>query len=491
MYPYNKNMGATTSKVDPNDVNQENEMDVMHDIETKGAIVDKVIVDNIENLGKLVSQFNKNDTEAILDQIKNSTEFKGKFPEQLLSRIGGLHQSILNTIDSSLTPDDKKKEMETDANIQNYISKFVDKDTDEKMKEYLDSPFIKNDQVVLRSMTDVTGSIKNIRSKYKYFEYKYVQMNLFLIMFTKFVYTTVNKFISESAALYEAREKYHLVMIHNVIKTFQNIFKSESDKLTNIDTSSFTEAIKLLTKDVTDGIMKQRAVTEGMKKQSLNDILKFLMQETEFAQEIVGVVGEYTRNNPSGTQPTEYGPPTDPNKPQFIPYTTVNRDAKGVRLVPERSGYAFKREGDREGYFLNTDARPTQKFLEDAEYQSLRRGLKGYYNRRSTGEFGPGYYLINNKRPDVVTLQFIPLESIPKNESGDRPAPSGYVMKNGTQGLGFYLIPGRQGLVVQRGGFIRDLSLVPNEQMADAGPIDMRGGFIRDGSFLPQKFFQL
>ena len=283
-------MGGTTSKVEQQQkVDEQQNLSpeqsqklMIEDIEKKKVVFDKAIGENINNLGELLNQFSKNDTEAIVDKIKKMDEFGGKFPSSLLNRVSTVHKTILDTIDTSLTPEDKKKQIESDSGIVSYINKFVDKDMDSKMKDYLNNPYIKNDEVVLKSMTDVTNNIKTIRSKYKYFEYKYVQMNMFLILFTKQMYTTINKFIVENAAFYEAREKYHLVLIHNVIKTFQNIFSDETRQLTDLDTGSFTDAMNVLTKSVMDTMQKQKQITQTQKDQSLSAILSVLMNQEDY-----------------------------------------------------------------------------------------------------------------------------------------------------------------------------------------------------------------
>lgn len=369
-------MGAAASNLNVSD------QEVMNEIENKKGVVDKALTDNLTNITDLLSQFSKNDTQSIVNKIQSMDEFKGKIPPSVLTRASQVHKSILDTLDASLSPEQKNKALESNSAVASYIKKYVDKDLDEKMSNYLQNPFIKNDPIVNKSMVDVTNSIKSIRSKYKYFEYKYVQMNIFLILFTKHIHTTVSKFIDESTALYEAREKYHLVLIHNVVKTFQEQLGDEAKQLTDINTSDFTNAIKELASSVMGSIEKQKQVGEKMKEDSLNGILKFLMEkEEDFASEIIKSVETYKteHNDTKGVKtdfisaPTfqgnkdgytfasgvkgqgyylnvaskspEYGPI---NKPSFMPATSF----EGAR-----PGYAFKSGPNGSGYYENTGMR--------------------------------------------------------------------------------------------------------------------------------------
>lgn len=470
-------MGLAASKQDPNVTVPQGQLGevaiaerkMMADIEGKKVIFDKTTSDNINGLGQLINQFTKNDTQAIVEKIKNMQEFKGKLPDSLLNKVSDIHKRVLDTLDSSLTYDEKKKQLETDQGVASYIQKFVDKDMDDKMKTYLENPYITKDDTVLRGMTDVTNSIKTIRSKYKYFEYKYVQMNMFLVLFTQHIHKTVTKFLTETAALYEVREKYHLVLLHNVIKSFQNMFGDEAESLLAVDTSSFSESIRMLTQNIMEAMTKNRQMADQMKTDSMKDIIKFLMKETEFAEKLMTAVDEFKTENPGVRRPIArdargnpvFGPAPNERdirfKPDFIKAATFDK------AIP---GYKFTTGTQGTGYYLNTSRTP-RNFLSEAEYRSYT-GNRSLYNFRSMNDpkayHGVGYYL--KEQPSV-------------DQFGRRV---------------------RFGLT---GGFIRDGSMIPDtsfeggeESAHEPGDIDgsddkQDGGFFRDGSMLPQKFFDI
>lgn len=351
-------MGAAPSK-------EVSDQEIMKSIDEKKMIVDQVVVDNITNLSGLLKEFSSNDTNAIVQRIKNMEEFKGKIPDNILDRVSKVHESLLDTIDSNLSVEEKKKRMETDTGLANYIQQYVGKDLDAKMKDYLENPFIKNDPIVKSSMEDVTNSIKQIRSKYKYFEYKYVQLNMFLILFTKHVYQTVNRFMNETSAFYEAREKYHLVLIHNVIKTFQEQLGAETKQLTDLDTSKFTDSIGELSKSIMDTITQQKNFAEKQKQDSLQEILKFLMtQEKSFAEEIIKGVDSYKSEQqklapqpapqPAQPQPQLVQPLPQPQPPVYGPIDERPDFIAADTFIAPKPGYVFKTSDKGKGYYKNT-----------------------------------------------------------------------------------------------------------------------------------------
>lgn len=273
------------------------------EIEGKKVIIDTNMIKSLSELGGLMKQYNKNDVPQMLQDIESSGI---KLPRNIVDRLRVTHQSILDNIDSAYTYEEKGKKLEVNSALAEYIQKDVDKDLEKQLETYLNNPFIKEDPMVQRGVKDVADSIKSIRGKYKFFEYKYLQMNVFLIGFITHVGDTLVRFVNETSAFYEAKEKYHLMLIRNLVRTFQDQLEVDAnDKTGKIDATTIGDSLKELTQSVIDGIAKQKEFTEKSKQQSLQDILKFLMErETEFADELVDIVDKYKTNKPRRTTPT-------------------------------------------------------------------------------------------------------------------------------------------------------------------------------------------
>jgi hypothetical protein len=328
------------------------EQELAAEIEAKKGVVDKALTENLLNIGELLSQYSKNDTQSIVERIRNMEEFRGKIPDAILNKASNVHKNILDTIDSTLTDAAKKQKMETNANVEAYIKQYVGKELDDKMKSYLENPFIKNDPKVAESMTSVTNSIKSIRGKYKYFEYKYIQMNMFLILYTKHMHSVVSKFIDETVAFYEAKEKYHLVLIRNVVKAVQEQLGDQSNAIESFDTTSLAQSVQELARSLMESITKQKDLASKMKQDSLAEMLKFLMErEKDFATQLIAGVDNYKLQNKSATTATQYQSIEERNKAErnkesldlTNPPTTLARRASasfgGGQVPPLRGGF--------------------------------------------------------------------------------------------------------------------------------------------------------
>jgi hypothetical protein len=346
---------------------------IAKEIEDKKVVIDKNLVSSLTRLSDLMKEFNRNDVPHMLEDVQS----KGiKVPNNIVDKLKNSHELILNSIDNAYTAEEKGKKIESNTAVSEYIQKHVDKDLDEQIKAYMDNPFIKEDPMVQRGVVDVANSIKSIRGKYKFFEYKYLQMNIFLIAFVNHVNDTLIKFVNETGAFYEAREKYHLMLIRNLVKTFQEQLDIEAkDAYGRTDAANIGDSLKELTSSVIESITKQKEFTENQKQQSLQDILKFLMErETEFATEMVGIVDKYKSEKKSVATRSSYSsPPARPSVERRPSYrSVVEEDVLSRRLSdsyryrsPSPESYRYKPRS-RDGRFRSYYA--TGGFVRDGSF---------------------------------------------------------------------------------------------------------------------------
>jgi len=406
---------------------------IAKEIEEKKVVIDKNLVSSLTGLSDLMKQFNRNDVPYMLEDVRS----KGiKVPSNIVDKLKNSHDLILSSIDNAYTSEEKGKKIESNAAVSEYIQKHVDKDLDEQIKAYMDNPFIKEDPMVQRGVVDVANSIKSIRGKYKFFEYKYLQMNIFLIAFVNHVNATLIKFVNETGAFYEAREKYHLMLIRNLVKTFQEQLDIEAkDAYGRTDAANIGDSLKELTSSVIESITKQKEFTEKQKQQSLQDILKFLMErETEFASEMVGIVDKYKSEKKSAAARTSYASPSRPS------YASP---------VERRPSYRSVVEEDVLSRRLSDSYRYRSPSPESYRYKPRSRDgrFRSYY---ATGGF-------------VRDGSFFPQEFY--GESGTtHDAPTATSAPTGA-------------------------SAVPATPFATLDA--QEGGFVRDESFMPQKFYEL
>ncbi len=433
---------------------------IAKEIEDKKVVIDKNLVSSLTRLSDLMKQFNRNDVPYMLDDVQS----KGiKVPGNIMDKLRNSHSILLNSIDNAYTAEEKGKKIESNTAVSEYIQKHVDKDLDEQIKAYMENPFIKEDPMVQRGVVDVANSIKSIRGKYKFFEYKYLQMNIFLIAFINHVNETLIKFVNETGAFYEAREKYHLMLIRNLVKTFQEQLDIEAkDAYGRSDAANIGDSLKELTSSVVESITKQKEFTEKQKQQSLQDILKFLMErETEFANEMVGIVDKYKSDKKSASTST---------RSSYIPTPRSVERRPSYRSVVEEDVLSRTRD---ESYRYRTPSPESPRYRP----RSRDGRFRSYY---ATGGFvRDGSFFPQEFYGESGTA---PTTAVPTTTTAT-PAPPA------TPTAVAPSAPTTATTVAPASPFLAPTD-VPTSDFATVPPAQ-EGGFIRDESYMPQKFYEL
>jgi hypothetical protein len=127
----------------------------------------------------------------------------------------------------------------------------------------------------------IMGNVKSLKVKYKYFEYKYIELNIFLILFVQHVYATMHTFVNNIIEFNKQRDDAREKIIQDTMKLMAGILGEGEQGLNVVDTNTLRE---LTTKVQTvmkqkDEAMKQRL--DEMVKVSTDNIQGFLAALTD------------------------------------------------------------------------------------------------------------------------------------------------------------------------------------------------------------------
>jgi hypothetical protein len=277
-------MGASSSKAD--NANAENANSNRMSME---IVLDKGVKQQIDRLSEYVSFFNKNDVDSLLSvvdtyasdlktstgqtyQLSNIKRFVAKFHEELLEKI---------TKDSpNLTAEEKKAQLGEklkDSKLPDILKTTYDERLSKLKTEILGSPLVVKDRQMGQSIDRIFTDITGIKSKYKYFEYRYIQLNLFLIVFIQHVFSTMDKFINSVLAYTVTRDRTRQDSLRQLIDLLLEIMRQAE---LNIDQKDFEAIDKLMSVVETEIKQKQKNLGEAVDKarvEALDEMLKLVV----------------------------------------------------------------------------------------------------------------------------------------------------------------------------------------------------------------------
>ena len=262
-------------------------------------VLDKGVKQQIDKLSEYVSMFNSNDVKPLLkviDDYKINLETStGKKYElnNVKTFVGKFHQELLDKITTDFpTMNEQEKQLKLseklkDKTLPDYLKNIYDNKLSELRGEVMKSPIVSNDAKMTQSIDRIFTDITGLKSKYKYFEYKYIQLNLFLIVFIQHTYTTMDNFINTVLAYTVTRDTARTDSLRELINLLLEIMKQAE---LNIDQKDFESIEQLMS--VVEGSIKEKQVALGQavekaRVEALDEMLKLVMTHHDLFSEKV------------------------------------------------------------------------------------------------------------------------------------------------------------------------------------------------------------
>ena len=241
---------------------------------TLEIVVDQGVREQIKKLTGYVSSFNDNDVNSLLNVVKEYQDELNKSSEQKydLSKIekfvGSFHKELLdqiskdnNTLSNAGKQSQLKEKLKNTSNLPDYLKSIYSESLTDVKEELFKSPVVQNDKEIKDGINNLFNDITGLKSKYKFFEYRYIQLNLFLIIFIQHTFTSVNTFVDSVLQYTTERDKNRQDNLTEIIKL---LLKIMSDARINIEETDF----ELLNK-LTESTQQQLAQREKDLKDNL------------------------------------------------------------------------------------------------------------------------------------------------------------------------------------------------------------------------------
>jgi len=289
-------MGGTTSK--PDNDSDENPLNME-------IVLDKGVKQQIDKLSEYVSIFNSNDVKPLLQIIKdykinletstgrnydlsNIDKFIGKFHKELLDKITKDYPTL-----NDQEKQDKVAEKLRDSGLSNYLSTIYDDKIVGWKDELLKNPIVKKDQQMSTSIQSLFTDITGLKSKYRYFEYRYIQLNLFLIVFIQHTYFTMDNFINTVLSYTVARDRDREESVRELINLLLRIMKEAELNIDQKDFETIDQLMSVIEKQIQDKQVKLGEAVEQARVGALDEMLKIVMANHDvFSQQTVDDFGD-------------------------------------------------------------------------------------------------------------------------------------------------------------------------------------------------------
>lgn len=289
-------MGGSTSKPDDDSNTNPLSMEI---------VLDKGVKQQIDKLSEYVSIFNSNDVKPLLQVIKdykmnletstgrsydlnNIDKFVTKFHKELLDKITKDYPTL-----SDQEKQIKVSEKLKDKGLSQYLSSIYDDKIVDWKEDILKNPIVKKDAQMSSSIQNLFSDITGLKSKYRYFEYRYIQLNLFLMVFIQHTYFTMDKFINTVLAYTVNRDKDREDSVRELINLLLRIMKEAELNIDQKDFETIDQLMSVVEKQVKDKQLKLGDAVEQARVGALDEMLQIVMANHDvFSQQTVDDFGD-------------------------------------------------------------------------------------------------------------------------------------------------------------------------------------------------------
>jgi hypothetical protein len=427
-------MGLSQSKNTTTPVVQQKVLDMTPQFTAPDGIVEK-----IKGLGDVIGFFNDNDTtsiESFIDTYNKQVSVKEQIDlgPEIKGMMMGFHNQLLQVIDGQLigaTPSEKqqvlKSKLKDNKQLNEMLRMYYNQQLQDVEKRVLNDEMVKSNPEITETVRVIMNNVKSLKVKYKFFEYKYVQLNVFMVVFIQYVYNSMSKFIVDVTAYNQARDAIRQEMASKIFKATQEIMGASDMQLKPQDAEAINRMLTNLQEKVQKDQKEIQDLSGQLKNNSLADLLNFVLTSDEtLATHIMEGVDKY-KSNKAVVQAPKPQPTFQQSVLQQQPVIqqqqpVIQQQQPVIQQQPAPVAYQPKPYQGKKPYQVN----PQQPYVKPQEG--------------------------NVKKSNTNAQKQLPTQVI--NQAPQPP---------------------------QQGGFWRDNSIIPQQ----------KGGFIRDSSLIPQPFFEL
>ena len=258
-------------------------------------ILEEDVTQKIKQVSNIFKTLNDNDYKGLLqhiDTVNNRLEESAqiKLTDNVKSTLLNFHTAILNNIDTSTMSDTAKNEKFVEImkgkpdDVMGVLAEKFGKDLEQYKNTLLSSYGIADNAVLKTNVEQIMNSVKSLKVKYKFFEYKYIELNIFMILFIQHAYDTIEAFVKNVLAFNNLRDHTREKLVQETLQVMMNIISSADLEIQPSDFDHLSQSMSQLqqhtdkkTKELEESIRQLQTGTTD----SLNAFIRNLSNDTK------------------------------------------------------------------------------------------------------------------------------------------------------------------------------------------------------------------
>jgi len=240
------------------------------------VLIDSQLQDNVRAVSDIVSAYSQNNP-ARLKEILVKADTDPTIID-LLNKSVDMHNQLFKS--AGLTPPTEKDGPLSDDRLRQIISQFSNKETNDKAADILKSKFFASNPEWKKMVEHIFDNMAKLQTKARFFEYKYNQLNIILVGLTRHVSSVMRKFMGNTIAYVELRDRMYSTTVAATIKLLDDVSVQSGTSKDVENARRVQAAMQDLQRLVSSNQGELTSFLNNYKRNSISEIVDFI-QESE------------------------------------------------------------------------------------------------------------------------------------------------------------------------------------------------------------------
>lgn len=250
------NQQANQQGVDPNDVMRR----AVKDGQGEELIITEM-KDKFKQVSELFQGYNTSSPAEIQERLRTIRTTLGSqditLSPEITTAMESVHNALISSIDkkittSNLSPQQRnsaRKEALKNMQFEEILSVLTSNfsgDIDTQKNRVLENLGIATNAEIGQSVSSIFDTVKSLKVKYKFFEYKYIELNVFMLLYVQYSYETLQNFVDNVLQFNKIKNQSRDELIAEAFKSVSALMNDAQLQATPTDTDSLKKIMTAL-----------------------------------------------------------------------------------------------------------------------------------------------------------------------------------------------------------------------------------------------------
>jgi hypothetical protein len=254
--------------------------------------------DNLAKVSTLVSEFGTISPDQIAEYIRNINGSLTQSGQQanmglsvpVMDAMKSVHETILKQIKQSMSVPSTMSTANADKmarekmaktpfeDLMKMVSEEFGKDVEAKKVQVIQSLNLGtgDNKLIVDPLTNIFDTIKELKVRYRFFEYKYIELNVFMLLFVQHVYTAMSDFTTQVLAINKLREEDRQNIMREGFVSINKTLKESGVTLEPVDYNNMQALFTNLQQKLTAQDREMRSKMDGLMQITTDNMSEFV-----------------------------------------------------------------------------------------------------------------------------------------------------------------------------------------------------------------------